>query len=386
MRKLCSILVSACLACALVPALVACSGSDAGKSVAATVNGEDIYEEDVTLYVEQLRTYYGCAEDADWAQFMVSYGYTASDVRDMAIDALAQEIIVEQKCDELGITVTDEEIDENIAEIREQNGYTDDESWALALESAGYDDPAEYREVVRTGMLQEKLCEAEVETSEPDEAVVVATASSYVGQKASHILVADEQTANEICDRINAADDKDEAFADELSASLDTGDMGVADEEGNVGWTSVNYYAYLTVLPNTFNALVDMEPGDCQVIEEADGYHVVYCTDVFSVDDPSTLTKKDIPADLYDFVAEQVSAADYGAACSEYLQGLVAEADIQKNEMPEGLSYDIDVSAAEAGTGTEIASTTFYADENGTYYYDEYGNKIYLDIAEDPAA
>lgn len=369
------------MVCAFVPALIACS--DSGRSVAATVNGEKIYEDEVTQYVDQLRVYYGCTEDADWATFLVSYGYTANDIRDMAINALAQERVVAQKCGELGIEVTDEEIDEKIAEVREQNGYTDDEMWATALEGAGYADENEYRGIVENGLLQDKLCEQEVGESEADEEVVLATAASYVGQKASHIVVPDEETANEIADRIDSADDKDAAFADELSVSMDDGTMGIADEEGNVGWTSVNYYAYLTALPNSYNELMDMEPGDVKVVEEADGYHVIYCTDVFMVDDPNALTRDDIPDDIYDYVAEQTAMSNYSMACSEYLQGLVDAAEIEINEMPEGLSYDIDLSTAQSASGTDVANTTFYADDGGTYYYDESGNKIYIEVSEE---
>ena len=379
-------IMAAIASCALVFGLSACS--ETGKSVAATVNGDKIYEEDVTTYVEQLRSYYGCTDDADWATFLSYYGYQPSDIRDIAINALAQEKIIEQKCDEEGVTVSDDEIDQKISEIRDQAGYTDDQDWSDALTQAGYESEDEYRDVVKDGLLQEKLCEKDVENADPDDATVLSSCSSFAGEKASHILVSDEAQANEICDRINNASDKSAQFSQELGATQDTGDSAIADSDGNLGWTSVNYMAYL-YLPNTSTALGTMNVGDCAVVSESDGYHVVYCTGKFVCDDPSTLTKEQVPTDIWDYVFDQVKSSNYNTACSDYIQSLVDGADIQTNEMPSGLSYDVDMSLAETdsassdttgSTSSDVSNTVFYEDDQGTYYYDDSGNKVYLQI------
>ena len=250
-----------------------------------------------------------------------------------------------------------------------------------------------------------KLSAQEVTATEPDEATVVSDAANYTGEKASHILVADEATANAICDRINAAADKDAQFKTELSATQDTGDSAIADSDGNLGWTSVNYSVYLTKLSNIYTALGSMSKGDCQVVQQDDGYHVVYCTDTFAVTDATTLTKDQIPAEIYDYVYSQEEESAFSSASSTYIQGLLDDADLQINDMPSGLSYDVDMSLAQSSssstgtsttsgttsdtsassdtTSSNVSNTVFYQDDQGTYYYDESGNKVYLQISDD---
>jgi hypothetical protein len=87
---------------------------------------------------------------------------------------------------------------------------------------------------------------------------------------ASHILVADEDTANEVVDRI---DDGDE-FA-ELAAEYST-DTGSAAAGGALPCASLSSFAN-TYVPEFTTAVIDAEPGDVVgPVESQFGYHVIW--------------------------------------------------------------------------------------------------------------
>jgi foldase protein PrsA len=392
-KRVTKVILSTLAACSLVFALPACNGKG---SVAATVNGQDLYEDDVTAYVEQMRSYFGATDDTSWATFLSQYGYDPSSMRETAINALAQEMIIESTAESAGVTVGDEEVDTYIADMRDQLGFTNDDDWSSALTSAGYADEDAYRDVVRTQLIREALYEAEVEKPEATDDEIASAAVSYSGEKASHILVADQATADQIAAAISGAADKDAAFAEQLSNTTDTGDSAIADSDGNLGWTCINTEVYYYSLPNTVTALADMAVGDVTVVEESDGFHVVYCTGRYDAPtDGSTIDVGTIPEELRGAIADAVSESNYQTACSEYLNTLVESADIQINDMPSGLSYDVDMSLATtsatssttATTGTstsgqDVSTTQFYSDDGGTYYIDSNNEKVYINVTD----
>lgn len=261
MKRIIRAVIAATTVAVLAMSMVGCNSK--GK-VAATVNGTDIYENDVTTYVDQLRTYYSVTDDADWATFLSQYGYEPSDIRDLAIDALAQEQLVADKADELGITVSDDDVNSQITTLRETYGYTDDDTWTSALESAGYDSEDDYKAAMKSSLLQEAVLEQEVPTTTPTDDAIVSAASSYAGSRASGIMVADEATANSLADQINASSDKAATFK-ELFAANNT-DTTYVGTDGDLGWTSTNYMNYYYYLSNVGTAVTDMAKGDVTVV------------------------------------------------------------------------------------------------------------------------
>lgn len=355
------------------------------KQVAATVNGEDIYEDDVTAYVDHLRTYYGVTDDTSWAEFLGNYGYTASDIRDLAINALAEQKVIEQTASDNGITVSDDEIDEEVSNVRSEYGYTDDADWTNALTQAGYADENAYRDAVKSELLQQKLYDAEVTAADPTDEEVAQAAIQYAGEKASHIQVADEATADTILATLQASTDLPTDFATQFAAN--NTDTTYCGDGGDLGWTSVNYMVYSYYLSDIQTALKSMNKNDLAVVKTSAGYSVVWCTDVFTVPDGATSVDiSTIPSDLLQTIKDNLKESDMSTAQSDYLQGLMDGADVQTNDMPSGLSYDIEAttsSSSTTGTTSDVSSTQFYQDDSGVYYYDASGNKTYISVTSD---
>jgi|GEM_PF-5288389 len=322
--------LSAVVLAALLLSVFVCGCTSASPALnleddtaAATVDGVAIPESEVTASIEQMRAYYGCEDDQMWATLLSANGETPSSIRELAINSLAKNKVIESTAEAEGITVTDEEIQKQIEQTRAQYGYEDDDAWAQALSGAGFQSEDDYVKTLRLSVLQGKLYAKHVDKPTPTDEQLTAAAAKYAGAKASHILVADEDTANAIAARIESADDRAAQFAAELPATLDTGANALADANGNLGWTSIEYQTYYYTLPSCWTALSTMAVGDVKTVQEKDGYHVLMCTGVFAAPaDGGAVDLTAVPSDLLDGIRNAVRETLYADACKEYLSGL----------------------------------------------------------------
>lgn len=152
------------VAAVLVVTFCLVGGSSGTVNSAAVANGEPISEQKVTNYIESFRSYAGYTDDDSWASFLVTYGYSASDLRDQVINQYARQIVVNQEAKKQGITVTSDEVSDEVDSLREQYGLTDDDAWDDALSQMGYSERQYREEVIEPNLIQNKLLEKEVGT------------------------------------------------------------------------------------------------------------------------------------------------------------------------------------------------------------------------------
>jgi parvulin-like peptidyl-prolyl isomerase len=150
---------------------------------------------------------------------------------------------------------------------------------------------AQYRRLFRTGLLRQKLIEA-VTTDLPSEEEQV---------WARHILVPDEETANQVIERLNNGEDFAE-LAQELSE-----DTGSAVEGGDLGW-----FGRGRMVPEFEEAAFDLEIGEIsEPIESQFGFHII-----------QVLGRTTVPLDA--FALDQARQTEF----NDFLAQLREEADI----------------------------------------------------------
>lgn len=173
------------LAIAGVTALACLCLSGCGEPLAATYDGGNVTEDDVTLTIENMRTYYGLTEDADWAEFVKTRAYdtgensmqtavekaaaankpaedttegTVEDMREYVIEQIVRSELVQREIKNRRIEITDEEVD---AYVDQQRAYVESRLMEGVFESVlqrqGYKDLNEYREEIREQLKQLKL-------------------------------------------------------------------------------------------------------------------------------------------------------------------------------------------------------------------------------------
>lgn len=345
LRKVSIIGVSA--ACCF--ALVGCGGTNYGYTggVAATVNGSEIEEDTITKYIQDFRTSSDLTSDQDWANWMNENSLDPSTVRSQVIDYYTEVELKKQACDEKGISVDQSEVDEHIESMK--SNYSSDEEWQSALSSTGISED-QYRQAIEEGFRDEALMENVAgDSAEADDSEVLEMLNTYYtmfdgAKRSSHILFSsdDEATAQEVLDQINAGTLD---FAD--AAKQYSTDSASAENGGDVGWDATNTFvdAYTT-------ALGELSKGEVSGLVTSDyGIHIIKCTDEFSCDGTAD-SLDDYPSEFVDYISNIVKSQNQSTAYNDWFTSYKEQADIQINDMPEDVPYNLDMTQYESEEGT----------------------------------
>lgn len=335
--------------------------------VAATVNGVEIPEDKVTQAIQDIRAQMSLTEEDAWGQWLADNDYTPESVREEIVNSFVDQELVKQGGEAEGITADPTEIDQYVETMR--GHYDSDSAWAEALEAVGMTED-EYRDNIALSLvsqqLQEKVGEGAAEPT--DEEVLDAAKETYAqaydgAKKSSHILfeASDEAQAQEVLDKINAGE-LDFATAAE-SYSKDTAS---AAEGGNVGWDRLS-----NLVTEYTTALADLNKGDVSgLVTSTYGIHIIQCTDVFEA--PEELTSLDqLPTEFQDSIRTMLQSSNQSNAYYTWLEEQRNAADIQINDMPEGLPYYVDMA--------NYSKTETSTDGTGVTAVDADGNPIVLD-------
>lgn len=139
----------------------ATSTESQADAIAATVNGEEILEENVTAYVLRLRSTMGLDDDGAWAQYLSDNGSSPEDYRALVIQVLAAGVVCDQAVRDAGIVVSDEQLDEYLDQTQSEYGI-DDAGWESLLGQVGYSYSGTYREALRSELGFRMLMESQV--------------------------------------------------------------------------------------------------------------------------------------------------------------------------------------------------------------------------------
>lgn len=382
-RKATAVAAALALAMACAFALAACSGNGSGSSakpitgvelehdsVAVTVNGHEIMESEIVYEIQGARAMYGMEDEETWGKALAEQGLTPAEIRQNYIDAMVEDYLVNEKgAKDLGIEVTDEEVDKAYDDM--VANYDTEEAWQAALSDSGMT-ADEYKQTLRDNLLGKKLNAHFEETTETsDEAMKIALesfAEHYNGSKrSSHILIKVDDVTDEA--KMQEAREKAQKALDEINAGRDFGDVAKeysddtsASADGDVGWDTAGafvgpYQAALDKLDvNEVSGLVETEYG----------VHVIKCTAIADYGDPKTITIDDVPGEYRQSVEALAQVTSVNDAYMKWIEDLKAAATIEIADMPEGLPYDVDMakyaSEVEDGAGSP---TVFSVDEEG---------------------
>ncbi|MEL7434237.1 MAG: peptidylprolyl isomerase [Chloroflexota bacterium] len=172
---------------------------------------------------------------------------------EQVLTELIEQELINQGAPALGITITDADVDTEIAEQRDIAGS--DQAWRDSLAMNGYTEDQWYgaqRNVLITLGVRNVLLEP------------------YLGEveqvNARHILVRTEDEANEVLDRLESGTDGFATLAAEYSLDVTTADVG-----GNLGWFARNELFYRSLEDSAFT----LEIGSVSYVSTPLGYHVL---------------------------------------------------------------------------------------------------------------
>jgi foldase protein PrsA len=257
------IAVVAVLAAALAFALAGCSN----KNVAATVNGQNISNQELQTQLDQVKKRFPqFFQGADAAQREIEF-------KQRLLDELINRQLIAQAAKDRGINVTDADVQKQIDTIKK--GFKDQAAFDAALKNAGID-PSSLNEQIKTQLVTQKLVEQlSKDIPKPTQAEIKAyydTHKSEFGQaaakRASHILVKDKATAEKLLAELKAGADFSKL------AKANSIDTVSAAKGGDLDWPTTPF------VPEFQAALDKLKVGQLSgVVKTQFGYHIIKVTD-----------------------------------------------------------------------------------------------------------
>lgn len=206
--------------------------------------------------------------------------------------------------------VTDEMVEAELNKAKEQFG----ENFEFVLLQNGLASEEDYAEVLYISLLQEQALAEDIEVTE--EEIEERYERMQTEIDAQHILVADEETALEVLEKLENGED----FG-ELAAEYSTD--GTAQEEGELG-----YFSAGQMVPEFEDAAFNLEVGEIsEPVETQYGFHIIKVNDIRDVEEDIGEfedVKDDIRREL------QLAKMDMSEAAAK-IDRIIQEADIKVN-------------------------------------------------------
>lgn len=314
-----------------------CSASDPNSQIAATVQGQNITEESVTEYIQNFRNGIQCEDDSAWKSYLEERNMTPEEFRSMTIQELASPIIVQNKADELGVTVSDDEVSEKVNSVRSMLlADDDDDTWNSTLEHYGTTQEG-MEDTYRKAILRSKVLEEVVGDVTPtDKDIKNYTEDKLLGQSTKNIWVlysADYTSLQKTLRTVQNAADRKATMSSMIKKPSSKSIDGL-----KLGW-DIN--AELT--DGMKEAIAELKKNDVVDALYSDGslYYLFYVADSYTF--PSKASKLGtLKGSLKSAVSELAAQELETSAGNLWLKQQIAE-QTQVNDMPSGLSYDVEV-------------------------------------------
>jgi len=253
----------------LMPVWLGCGGLP--KSAVASVNDKVITREDLDQRIQDLKTQYG---ESVPAQDSPEY----ADLQKQVAEQLVNEtILLSFEAPKMGIEVSDEEVNQQIDQYKQQAGGEDAFNQKLDESNMTLD---QFKDQVYKSLLFQKLYPEVTKDVQPvtdEQALAYYNANPDQFKQPEqrhvyHILVADEATANQVEARLAAGEDFG-TVAQQMST-----DPGSKDKGGDLGTVPSQNSGFVPEFETAIDALAAGQVS--APVKSSFGYHVIKVTEI----------------------------------------------------------------------------------------------------------
>ncbi|MDO4502893.1 MAG: SurA N-terminal domain-containing protein [Coriobacteriia bacterium] len=329
---------------------------------------EYVTEPEVTEYIQTYKEQmgYGKASDEEWATFLAAYNMTPERLRASTIDQLVTDKLVKKRCDELGIAVTDEEVDQYEQSYKDAYASGSDKIWAQNMAQYGQTEEG-FRAGARLTLQKQKLCEAEVKTPEVTDDQVKQTIATCIDARIAseqsltlkHTYcfrksksskagsLKEREEVQKIRDGLLAVGPSEESFASIVELYSD--DAALKERAGSNGWNvDVSTYSQEYV-----SALEKLGDGDVSpVLADDDGYYFLWVSHTYALpkdsDKAAKINLDKMPEALRSYFRDCAAYEQWQNASKEYLATITSGVNVIYYDMPADVPYNVDMGLAKA--------------------------------------
>ena len=323
-----------------------CFGMPSEPDVAATVNGDAVYEAEVTDYIEGFRAQNPEYEsDEGWAEFLKENGYTAESIRRLVLDSVfIPRVLIHQECAARGISLTDSELDAVIDRERQYyEGRYGENSWESVLSSYGYDEES-WRENEADRLLEEQLIDEVIGNVQVTDAQLQDEAdrhaSVYNGKHSRYLSFDSEQAAQEALSNLR-----------DVAGDMTVGKFRAGSQRStDAGWNSIpsDRDAMSTEYIAALNELQEGEYSG--VVAQEHDWVIVFCDEVYNVrKSQGHVDLTAMPEEILQHVRQDAHDAIVQSSFSQWMENRIDIANVEYTDIPEGLPYDVNVAIGNTG-------------------------------------
>ncbi len=270
---------------------------------------------------------------SDAGEITVEEFYNALKVQTNASNLLQQMVMFQVFSDRY--EVSDAEINAELERYREQLG----DGFEAALLQAGYQDEDDFKVALRGMLAVQRAIEERITEEE------LAEAAALLQVEARHILVDDEETAQEVLQKLEDGEDF-AALAEEYS-----NDPGSAANGGDLGFFNEN----TGFVPEFWEAASALEVGEISEPVQSDhGWHIIEVTDRLEGQTVDELSDEELQ-ELKDAI---VSDKYSDGTAQQIINSIMADANIRVNDSTFESLFDFsDLESSEEDSSTEEDSS-----------------------------
>lgn len=322
------------------------------SNVAAKYDGGVITEEEVANSIAQYRSAYGFTDDSTFATQLETQNMTVASYRQNTADQLIIANLVEKRAKELGIEVTDDEVNEQVQQIAGQLSSGDDSMWQSTLESMGITEEA-LQKRYRADLLQQKVCEQDVAVTDATDDETLDYVKNYLAnstQKLVYRIVfsSDEgktKKADECYKKLKALKDAGKLTTKKFSevAAEYSESESVSSDNGKLGWTGSG-----NISSDISDEIEDMKKGAVSkpitVSDDDNALEIVFVSDVCefpTADEMTSLSSLNVPDELLSIIKIAAAQQVWQSNSTKYLAKLLADAKVTYYPVPDDAAYNV---------------------------------------------
>lgn len=243
---------------------------DPDKTIVATVDGENITKAEFDKIFEIFKTQVEMNQDPSiWEKEYEGKKYIDL-AKEQVLDQMVGDRVQLHKANELGITVSDEEVNAEVDKWKKL--FNSDEKYIEFLTTLKMDE-AYFKDNLKKDLMINKMKEKLTQSVEITDTELADYYGSHINLfykvKASHILLDTEEEAKKILERVKAGEDFN-ALAKEFST-----DPSAKENSGNLG-----YFRHGEMVESFEQAAFALKPGEISDLVKSDyGYHIIKVED-----------------------------------------------------------------------------------------------------------